>query len=41
MFEHSKDNEPKNVTDDEWFAVVQLSGTQYKLGKVRSCLAFY
>ena len=23
------------VGDDDWFAVVQLSGTQYKIGKVR------
>lgn len=23
------------VGNDDWFAVVQLSGTQYKLGKVR------
>ena len=38
MFEHSKDNEPTNVKDDEWFAIVQLSGTQYKLGKVPYCL---
>ena len=40
MFEHSKDNEPENVGDDEWFAVVQLSGTQYKLGKVVCFLVF-
>ena len=38
MIEHSKDNEPANVKDDDWFAIVQLSGTQYKLGKVEVCL---
>lgn len=35
MFEHTKENEPTTVGDDDWFAVVQLSGTQYKLGKVQ------
>ena len=35
MFEHTKENEPTTVGNDDWFAVVQLSGTQYKLGKVR------
>ena len=34
-FEHVKENEPTEVGEDDWFAVVQLSGTQYKLGKVR------
>ena len=34
VFEHTKDNEPGAVGDDDLFAVVQLSGTQYKLGKV-------
>ena len=34
MFEHTKANEPAKVGEDEWFAIVQLSGTQYKLGKV-------
>lgn len=35
VFEHTKENEPVTVGNDDWFAVVQLSGTQYKLGKVR------
>ena len=34
LFEHTKENEPKTVGEDDWFAIVQLSGTQYKLGKV-------
>lgn len=35
VFEHTKENEPATVGNDDWFAIVQLSGTQYKLGKVR------
>ena len=34
MFEHAKENEPATVGEDDWFAIVQLAGTQYKLGKV-------
>lgn len=34
VFEHAKENEPATVGEDDWFAIVQLAGTQYKLGKV-------
>ena len=34
VFEHAKENEPVTVGEDDWFAIVQLAGTQYKLGKV-------
>ena len=36
MFEHTKENEPAAVGEDDWFAIVQLAGTQYKVGKVES-----
>ena len=32
QYTHTKLNEPENVTENDKFAVVELSGTQYKVG---------